>query len=415
MNNLHAIIDRYIKTNNVPFYKKGDIVYGTVKNISSNGVIVNLGNYIDGFVPKTELDDATGNALKVGDKIRLFIISGENEYGEYVLSQKRTTPALRWNLLEEAKVSGTPVVVTVTDVNAGGVIVNIDGVNGFVPISQLDPNKSYRVENTGTTMSKEQLAMEIIARLTDLIGSKLMVKVIDVDRKNSKVIFSEKAYLTSHDSEEKIETYSRLSVGDIVEARVTAVTNYGIFLNYNGVDGLLHVSEISWDKVESVTDYAKVGDLINVKIISKDDENKRLGFSIKQMHKDPWLDIVAKYKVGNIVKGKIVSIEDYGLVLEISDGVTGILHRNEMNLPLSTRLSDVYQVGDELEVSIVTIAPNERKMGFSIRKIEQYKRKTINKNKNIKTKKGLPSSRKAYTKIDIASALEKAGLSIENK
>ncbi|MCX8035394.1 MAG: S1 RNA-binding domain-containing protein [Candidatus Dojkabacteria bacterium] len=415
MNNLYAVIDKHIKTNNIPFYKKGDIVYGTIKSISNNGVIVNLGNYVDGFVPKTELDDMTVNDLKVGDRIRLFIISGENEYGEYVLSQKRTTPALRWNLLEEAKSSGSPVVVTVTDVNAGGVIVNIDGVNGFVPISQLDPNKSYRVENTGTTMSKEQLAMEIIARLTDLIGSKLMVKVIDVDRKNSKVIFSEKAYLTSHDSAEKMETYNRLNVGDIVEAKVTAVTNYGIFLNYNGVDGLLHVSEISWDKVESVTDYAKVGDIIKVKILAKDDENKRLGFSIKQMHKDPWLDVVTKYKVGNIVKGKIISIEDYGLGLEISEGVTGILHRNEMNIPLSTNLADIYQVGDELEIAIITIAPNERKMGFSVKKIEQYRGKAITKRKSVKSKKKLPSSRKAYTKIDIASALEKAGLNIENK
>lgn len=399
---LYKLLDQAISKQKYSIYKKGDLVEGVIEKKTPKYLIVKIDNTYDAVIASSEMIK-DGKEYNVGDVIKVFVVKSEDEYGNMIVSQTRTTVGQRWDMLEEAYKTDTAVLVTVTEANNGGVIVNADGVAGFIPTSQLDPNKVYKldVENT----NKDDIQKELSRKLAELIGTKLNAKVVEIDKTKNRVIFSEKLALNDQSAELRNETIRNAKIGQEMDGVVTAVTPYGIFVNADGLDGLVHVSEISWDKVDNVSEFAMVGATIKVKLIDISEDGKRVAYSIKQLSDDPWNEVSADFNVGSKVKGTITEIEDYGVILKIAEGVTGLIHRSELSDKNIGDPKDFFKVGQEVEAVIMTISPSERKMGLSIKRLlgSDGKKSSIKKSKKIKKK--TPGS------IDIAGALEKAGIS----
>lgn len=403
--NLYKLLDNSLKKVKINKYKKGDVAEGIVEKITDSYMIVKIDGVFDALVSSSEMNKDLEKPYQPGDKIKVFVMKPEDDFGVMTVSQKRTTTTQRWDLLEEAFKNDEPIMVEVMEANNGGVIVNIDGVMGFIPTSQLDPNKVYKLEG-GDASSKTDMQKDLSRKLVELVGTKIKVKIMEVDKQKNKVIFSEKLLLNDQPSELRMQTMKNIKMGDILEATVTAVTAYGIFVNAQGLDGLVHVSEISWDKVENPSDYAKVGDKIQVKLIDMSDDGKRVAYSVKQLSDDPWSEVSDEFKVGAKVKGTITEIEDYGLIIKIGEGVTGLIHKSELSNEIIGDPRDHFKIGDTVEALVMTIAPSERKMGLSIKKLNGDKSSKRDK-KDAKPKKKLPGS------LDVAGALAKAGLELE--
>lgn len=401
-NNLYSLLEKSIKTKKYTQYKKGDLAEGVVEKVGEGYIIVKIDDVFDAVVPGGELIKDSTKPVKVGDKIKVFVLKTEDEFGNMIVSQRRTTAGQRWDMLEGAHKNDESVIVTVIEANNGGVIVNIDGVVGFIPTSQLDPNKVYKAEAEGS--SKDDMQKALSSRLAELIGTKINAKIMEIDKEKNKVIFSEKLALSDQPSELRVNTIKNAKIGNVMDASVTAVTTYGVFVNAEGLDGLVHVSEISWDKVESPSDFAKVGDKVRVKLIDISDDGKRVAYSIKQLSEDPWNEVSADYKVGGKVKGTITEIEDYGVIVKLDEGVTGLIHKSELSEQIVGDPKEVVTIGQEVEAIILTISPSERKMGLSIKRLTS-KRPTGGKD-------GLKKGRKPKVagSLDIAGALEKAGI-----
>lgn len=399
---LYNLLDQTLNKQKYTTYKKGDLVEGVIEKISKSYLIIKIDNTYDAIVPSGEMSKSE-KEHKVGDTIKVFVVKPEDEYGNMIVSQTRTTAGQRWDMLEEAFKSDSPVMVTVTEANNGGVIVNCEGVAGFIPTSQLDPNKVYKLETDST--NKDEMQKELSRKLGELIGTKLAAKVVEIDKEKNRVIFSEKLALSDQSAELRNETIKNAKVGQVMEGIVTAVTPYGIFVNADGLDGLVHVSEISWDKVENVTNFAKVGDRMQVKLIDISEDGRRVAYSIKQLSDDPWNEVSADFTVGSKVKGTITEIEDYGVIVKIAEGVTGLIHRSELSDKNIGDPKDFFKVGQDVEAIIMTIAPSERKMGLSIKRLISKDTKKSSGKKTVKReKKKVPGS------LDIAGALEKAGI-----
>jgi ribosomal protein S1 len=402
--NLYSLLEKSIKTKKYTRYKKGDLAEGVVEKVGDGYLIVKIDDVFDAVVPGGELIKDSTKPLNVGDKLKVFVLRAEDEFGNMIVSQRRTTAGQRWDMLEEAHKNDESVVVTVVEANNGGVIANIDGVVGFIPTSQLDPNKVYKAES-GEGSSKDEMQKELSRRLAELIGTKITAKIMEIDKEKNKVIFSEKLALSDQPSELRSNTIKNAKIGDVMNATVTAVTTYGIFVNAEGLDGLVHVSEISWDKVENPADFAKVGDKVEVKLIDISEDGKRVAYSIKQLSEDPWNEVSLDYKVGGKVKGVITEIEDYGVIVKIDEGVTGLIHKSELSDQIIGDPKDVVTVGQEVEAVILTISPSERKMGLSIKRLNAKKSDAKGKAGMKKTKKP-----KVAGSLDIAGAFEKAGI-----
>jgi small subunit ribosomal protein S1 len=402
--NLYDLIDKRLSSTKIVNYKKGDVAEGVIDKLGDSYMVVKIDGVFDAIVPGSEIEKE-GKTYKVGDQIKIFIIKPEDDYGVMLASQKRTTATQRWDLLEEAHKNDEAVIVSVVEANSGGLIVNIDGVVGFIPASLLDPNKVYKLEG-GESTSKEDLQRELSRRLGELVGSKIKVKIMEVDKEKNKIIFSERLLLADQPSELRQKTIQNVKIGTQMDATVTAVTNYGIFVNAEGVDGLVHVSEISWDKVENPSSYAKVGDKIKVKLIDMSEDGKRVAYSMKQLTDDPWTEVSEEFKVGGKVKGTISEVEDYGLIIKIGEGITGLIHKSELSDEVVADPKEQFKIGDEVEAVILTISPSDRKMGLSIKRVNG----SIGSSRSrtaAKSKKKVPGS------LDIAGALAKAGLSVE--
>jgi ribosomal protein S1 len=405
INNLYKVLDKSIAKIKFSLYQKGDIAEGVVDKISPSLMVVKIDSVFDAIVPASEIDKEVASKLKKGDKVKIFIVKPEDEYGVMIASQKRTTSSQRWDLLEQAQKNDEAVTVDVIEANNGGVIVRIDGVIGFIPTSQLDPNRVYKLD---LAIEEGQLESnkDISRKLADLVGNKLKVKIMEVDKDKNKVIFSEKLLLTDQPSELRQQTIKNIKVGDILDSVVTAVTPYGIFVNAQGLDGLIHVSEISWDKVENPGDYAKVGDSLKVKLINLGDDGRKVAYSLKQLSDDPWSEISEELKVGSVVEGTVTDVEEYGLIVKVGEGVTGLIHKTEFeDSNASKNPIDVYKVGDKIKAVIMTISPSDRKMGLSIKKLTS--RKSKSSSSKSKRKKKTPGS------LDVAGALAAAGIEVK--
>lgn len=372
VNSAKADFEEYLDSLQQPpkTYEKGQIIKGNVVQVSPSEMIVDIGSRSEGIVSGKELKlDGEKLDVKPGEEILVYVINGENDEGQIELSIRRTGTARKWFELDKAQDEGEALKVSVIEANTGGVIVDVGGgLRGFIPTSQLDNSRIYP---TSSYSSKEDATQKLQERLAELIGEEIEVKVIEIDKEKNRVIFSEKLVTASEDIEKREETLKRSQIGDELDGEVTGIAPFGLFVNAQGLEGLVHLSEISWDKVSNPADFAKVGDKVKVQIIGIEDGGKRIAYSIKRLQDDPWEDIVKEYTVGKVVKGVVTKVVDYGAFIRIDDKVNGLIHISELSDGLVKDPRKIIQEDETVEVKIISVSKEERHLGLSLKKAKQ--------------------------------------------
>jgi small subunit ribosomal protein S1 len=340
------------------FPKTGDVVKGTVIAVGRNEVRVDLGGVAIGLVRGPELDPSAH--LTVGDDVEATVVELDNEFGELELSLKGAGRKKSWDKIKELFTSGVVVPVKVLDANKGGLIVRVEGVAGFLPVSQLSPDNYPRVMGGEKT--------KILEKLKELVGKSVDVKVIDVSEDEEKLIVSEKAVW-----ETKQEgVIAKYKVGDVVEGDVTAVTDFGAFVRFDaGLEGLVHISEIAWQRIDHPRDVLKPGDHVRAEVINI--EGSKIFLSMKKLVPDPWKNVSDKYKMNQMVKGRVLKINPFGLFVELDPEIHGLAHISELASKPVKDVNEIARVGDEFEFRIVSIDPENHRLGLSLKKPKEEK------------------------------------------
>ena len=337
--------------------KVGDIVEGKVIEIGRTMVFLDLGPIGTGVVIGKELEDGLGTfkSLKVGDKISATVLDLENEEGYVELSFREASFEKVWDDLFQKMEKGEILTTKILEANKGGLMVEINGVVGFLPVSQLTFEHYPRVEGG----DKEK----ILGILKRYIGQYFKTKIIDLDREEEKLIVSEKQ--AQMNSEEK--TIAQLKVGDIVEGKVSGLANFGVFVRFKfkevELEGLVHISELAWHLVEDPKDIVKVGDKVKVKIIGID--GTRLSLSLKALQDDPWKNAVQKYKEGQKIKGEVIKITPYGAIVKIDEHIHGLVHISKFNQE-QKKLENLLEVGKNYHFKILSIKSEEHKLELDL-------------------------------------------------
>lgn len=366
---LYAKLDSYVSdsVNQVRKLSAGDIVEGTIVDKMPGAIVVDVGYKAEGIVSDKELKSDTFDAdsAKIGDKILVYVVKPENDEGGLVLSVRRTESVSQWISLEQAMAENSVIEATVAEANNGGVICELGGgIRGFIPTSQLDATRVYL--NGVRTVGKD-ISKTVQKRLSSLIGQKIKTRIAELNREKSKIILSEKMFLQERDLGAREDTLRKVNDGDILKGEVSGITNYGIFVNAQGLEGLVHLSELSWDKVEKIEEMFQVGQKIDVMVIGIYDGGKRIAYSIKRLQQDPWSAAISKFKVGDIIDGKVQKVVDYGAFIRIGDGLNGLVHISEMSDKLVHNPRDIVNEGDDVKVRILSISTTERHLGLSLK------------------------------------------------
>lgn len=327
----------------------GEVVHGTVLSVKKHEVLIDLGPLGVGLVPRREV--GFSKKYEEGDEVTASVVDTELDNGYSLLSLRKAAKDRGWDEITEKQEAGEIITVTPYDANRGGLLVEYEGVRGFLPVSQLSAEHYPRVGSSDKD--------EILQRLNALTNKELRVRILDVDRKANKLIFSEKEAV----KEGLAERFEKLAVGDTVQGVVTGVVDFGVFVNVEGIEGLIHISEISWERVNNPSDYVKVGQTVDAKIIAIDKE--RLSLSMKQLTQDPWLDEVEKFKVGDKVEGTVTRITPFGAFVQLSSSVEALVHVSELGGD-GTDPEKVFTLNERKEFIILEIDKENRKISLSL-------------------------------------------------
>lgn len=331
--------------------KPGDIVEGKIDQVMDDAVIVNMGCKKDGILRADEVALEEGQKLsdvfKEGDDIQAKVIKSDEGEGGILLSKKRLVAVENFTELEEAMESKELINVKLLRAVNGGVIAAYKEITGFIPMSHLSDR--------------------FVESADEFIGQNMDVQVIKVDTKRNRAVFSRKYVLVSEKTKAIAEIWSNLHVGDVVEGKVMRFTDYGAFVDIGGVDGLLHISEISWGKLNHPQEALKIGEIINVKVLSLNEEKGKISLGLKQLQPEPWSLVGDKYKVGDVIEGKIVQTKDYGAFVELEAGLDGLAHISEIANKRVENVNDELKVGQVVNVKIMEIDPEKRRISLSIK------------------------------------------------
>lgn len=330
----------------------GDVIEGKVISIKKHELWVDVEGVGVGLVVRREI--GFGNKdLKEGDLVTASVVEPEMEEGYILLSLRKAAKDKGWDVLKEIHESKKTVEVEAYDANRGGLLVELEGIRGFLPVSQLSAEHYPRVAGADKD--------EILQKLNSLVGKSLRVRVLDVSRKENKLIFSEKEAIRE-DMQERLE---ELEVGAVVKGVITGVVDFGAFVNVNGIEGLIHISEISWDRVDNPGDYLKVGETVEAKVIAIDKD--RLSLSIKQIQEDPWVKEVGKYKVGDSVEGTVTRITPFGAFIQITPAVEALVHISELGDAESADPEKLFKLHEKKKFNIISIDTDARKISLSLK------------------------------------------------
>lgn len=345
-------MDELLKDNPGAFKKAviGDNVEGKVLSIKKHEILIDLGAQGVGLVPRREVSFV--RSLHEGDEVTASVIDAEMKDGYVLLSLRKAVKDKGWDEIQEKLDAGEIVDVTPFDANRGGLLVEYEGIRGFMPVSQLSAEHYPRVGSSDKD--------EIIQRLNSLVGKPIRARILDASKKDNKLIFSEKEAI----KDGLAERFAKLKVGDIISGVVTGVVDFGIFVNIDGIEGLVHISEISWERVGNPSDYVKVGDTIKAKIIAIDKE--RLSLSIKQMVEDPWISEVSKLKKNSKVEGTITRITPFGAFVQISPAVEALVHVSELGNGSDVDPEKIFTLNERKNFKVLDIDRDNRKISLSI-------------------------------------------------
>lgn len=337
--------------NTVVVAKKGETIIGTVTGIDNKAVRVDIGSKTEGLVTEREYDLARDyiSELKIGDKVEVTIFSTENSQGQVLLSLKHAALDARWDYFAETMEKSEVLEAKGVEINKGGLIVVVNGVRGFVPSSQF--------------------GKELVGKFQTLKGKSFKVKAIEVDREKNRLIFSERHVSEEKELAQKEQAISSLETGKIYEGVVSGVMHFGLFVtvevpiegkeSVGHVEGLVHISEISWEKVNHPKDFHQVGDRIQVKVLGQDERTGKLNLSIKQLKDDPWIGIDTKYPVGTTLAGKVSRVESFGVFVNIDQGIDGLIHNSKLES------SHNFKKGDDVTVYVESVSPDQKRMSLS--------------------------------------------------
>lgn len=326
----------------------GETVDGTVLSVKKHEILIDLGPLGVGLVPRREV--SLSKNYNVGDSVIASVIDTELEDGYSLLSLRKAAKDRGWDEVMAKLESGEIITVVPYDANRGGLLVEYEGIRGFLPVSQLSAEHYPRVGSSDKD--------EILQRLNSLVKKDIKARILDADRKANKLIFSEKEAV----KEGLAERFQKLAIGDTVTGVVTGVVDFGVFVNVEGIEGLIHISEISWERVNNPSDYVKVGQTIEAKIIAIDKE--RLSLSMKQLTKDPWLDEVEQFKPGEKVEGTVTRITPFGAFVQLSPAVEALVHVSELGGD-GTDPEKVFTLNERKEFTVLDIDKENRKISFT--------------------------------------------------
>ncbi len=337
--------------------KAGDMVEGSLLSLGKNEAYIDLEGYGLGVVRGRELydDQASLSLLKPGDKIFASVVEPENKEGLVELSLRQAGQERVWQTLKEKMESKEVMKTKILEANKGGLMVEVNSVTGFLPVSQLSMEHYPRVEDGDKS--------KILEVLKSYVGQSFDVQVITADSAEEKLIVSEKAV---HE-EELGKRLSQLKIGQVVEGNITGVVDFGAFVKFGELEGLVHISELAWQRIENPKEIIKVGDQIKAKVISID--KGRVSLSIKQLQADPWLEAVKKYQIGQLVKGKVIKIMPFGVFVELDKDIQGLAHIMELSSEAVKNAEEVLKIGDEKEFKIISIEPGEHRLGLSLKAV----------------------------------------------
>jgi len=347
---------------NVDLPQAGEIRTGMIASVSQSQILVSIGAKSEGVVSGRELDQLSAEerqALKVGQEVHVFVINPEDANGNVVLSLKRAQEQLSWEnvdkLLEESGVIDTKII----GFNKGGLIVDVDGLRGFVPASQVSAMR--RTQSSGETPEQ---------RWQKMVGQPISVRVIEVDRERRRLIVSERAANTESRQSIKERVLDELEEGKIYTGRVTSLANFGAFININGADGLVHLSELSWDHIEHPREVLEVGQEVKVKVINVDRDKKRIGLSVRALLDDPWKSRMEKYSVGQLVEGVITRLTKFGAFARLDGDIEGLIHISEIAEHRIEHPKEALKEGEVKSLRVIRIDAEQHRIGLSLRKVD---------------------------------------------
>jgi small subunit ribosomal protein S1 len=354
-----ALMEQYLRdpAHEYRNLKYGDTVDGKIMRVDRDEILVDIGAKAEGVVPAREMQSLAPEdraALKVGDTLLVFVVQSEDKEGRAILSIDKARQERSWRALQAAYERGEVIKARVVNYNKGGLLVNLDGVRGFVPASQV----------SGISRGPDTQKQSDMAKM---VNTELPLKVIEINRNRNRLILSERQALQESRELKKDELLSRLREGDVRTGVVSSVCDFGAFVDIGGADGLVHLSEISWSRVKHPSEVLKVGDTVQVSILSIDHERKRIALSIKRTQSEPWTRAGERYHLGQIVEGTITQITSFGAFARIEDGIEGLIHVSEMGDERIQNPRDVLTEGQTVRARIIRIDPARKRMGLSLR------------------------------------------------
>jgi small subunit ribosomal protein S1 len=347
---------------NVDLPQSGEIRTGVIASISPSQILVSIGAKSEGVVSGRELEQLTAEereALKVGQEVPVFVLNPEDANGNVVLSLKRAQEQISWDNVEKLVASDEVVDSKVMGFNKGGLIVGVEGLRGFVPSSQISAMR--RSQSTGDTPEQ---------RWQKMIGQPITVRVIEVDRERRRLILSERAASTESRQSIKERVIEELEEGKVYTGRVTSLANFGAFININGADGLVHLSELSWEHIDHPREVLEVGQEVKVKVINVDKDKKRIGLSVRALQEDPWRSRVEKYSVGQLVEGVITRLTKFGAFARLEGDIEGLIHISEISDHRIEHPKEVLKEGEVKSLRVIRIDPEQHRIGLSLRKVD---------------------------------------------
>jgi small subunit ribosomal protein S1 len=360
-------------SNEVKSLKHGDVVEGTVVRIDPDEILVDFGGKSEGVVSNRELmsrrgprdGDEARQELKVGDEVLVYVLQPESPEGHAVLSLRRAGLERKWRAMQERFDAGEIVEARVIDHNKGGLIVDL-GVRGFVPISQIvDFPRRPRDEQP------RDAAQEIAEKLQPFVGRTLRLKILEVNRKANRLILSEKVALYEERREKRDELFSSLQVGQRVQGTVRSIAPFGVFIDLGGIDGLVHKSELSWNKVNNPETAYAIGDEVEAEVIDINHERGRISLSIRRLQPDPWQESVAKYTIGDVIAGTVTKLVNFGAFVRVEEGLEGLIHISELSNQRVAHPGDVVKEGDTLNLRIISLDSERHRLGLSLKQAEE--------------------------------------------
>ncbi len=334
-------------------FSEGEVVSGRVVRIDKDEVLVDVGFKSEGVIPSAELSIRKnvdpGEEVELGEEVDVLVLTKEDQEGRLIVSKKRARFEKAWRRIEGAAESGEAVEGTVIEVVKGGLIIDL-GIRGFLPASLVDIRR--------------------VAELDEFLHTKIICKVIEINRQRNNVVLSRRAVLEEERKGQRQGILDQLQPGTVVEGQISNIVDFGAFVDLNGIDGLIHISEISWSHVNHPNEVLSIGDTVQVKVLDIDRDRQRISLGLKQTQDDPWQRVVDTYNVGDDLEGTVTKVVTFGAFVEILDGVEGLVHISELAAHHVENPREVVQPGDEIKVKVLEVDDERRRLSLSVKRVE---------------------------------------------